>query len=54
MELVKADDSILHKVCRPDFVLQRQKIERMFSLMRELGGVALATPQVGIDAALCD
>ena len=50
MQLVRPDDPILHRVCRPDFVLDVDTIEQMFHLLEETGGLGLAAPQVGIDA----
>ncbi len=50
MQLVRPDDPILHRVCRPDFVLRANIIQQMFRLLEETGGLGLAAPQVGIDA----
>jgi peptide deformylase len=52
MQLVRPDDPILHRVCRPDFVLRANIIQQMFRLLEETGGLGLAAPQVGIDARL--
>jgi peptide deformylase len=52
MQLVKPDDPILHRVCRPSFVLDADVIQQMFWLLEQLGGLGLAAPQVGIDARL--
>ena len=50
MQLVRPDDPILRKVCRPDFTVTADEIDQMFFLMREKNGLGLAAPQVGIDA----
>ena len=50
MQLVRPDDPILHRVCRPDFLLKANIIQQMFHLLDETGGLGLAAPQVGIDA----
>lgn len=52
MHLVPADDPILRRVCRVDFTVSLRQINNMFFLLREKGGLALAAPQVGIDARL--
>lgn len=52
MELVAANDPILRKGCRADFVVSAGQIADMFRLMNKMGGVGLAAPQVGIDARL--
>ena len=50
MQLVRPDDPILRKVCRPDFMLTADDINQMLCLLEETGGLGLAAPQVGIDA----
>jgi peptide deformylase len=50
MQLVSPNDPILHRVCRPDFMLEVETIAQMVYLMEETGGLGLAAPQVGIDA----
>ena len=52
MQLVKPTDLILRKVCRADFTVSLATIQQMFDLLREVGGLGLAAPQVGIDARL--
>ena len=52
MQLVSPNDPILHRVCRPDFMLEVETIAQMVYLMEETGGLGLAAPQVGIDARL--
>jgi peptide deformylase len=52
MQLVRPDDPILRKVCRPDFTITADKINQMLCLLKENGGLGLAAPQVGIDARL--
>jgi peptide deformylase len=52
MQLVKPDNPILHRICRPDFVLTASIIQQMFRLLERTGGLGLAAPQVGIDARL--
>jgi peptide deformylase len=52
MQLVAPDHPILHRVCRPSFVLDADVIPQMFTLLVELGGLGLAANQVGIDARL--
>jgi peptide deformylase len=52
LELVKADDPILRKICNESFVVTLNQINMMFRLMRDKGGVGLAAPQVGINARL--
>ena len=52
MQLVRPDEPILHRVCRPDFVLRANTVQQMFRLLERTGGLGLAAPQVGIDARL--
>jgi len=52
MKLVKPDDPILHRVCRPDFTIDGDDIQTMFRLLAETDGLGLAAPQVGIDGRL--
>jgi peptide deformylase len=52
MQLVRPDNPILHRDCRPDFVLDLNTVQQMFRLLEETGGLGLAAPQVGIDARL--
>ena len=52
MQLVRPDDPILRKVCRPDFTITADAINQMLCLLKENGGLGLAAPQVGIDARL--
>ena len=52
MQLVRPDDPILRKVCRSDFTITADAINRMLCLLKENGGLGLAAPQVGIDARL--
>lgn len=52
LQLVPADDPILHRVCRPDFTIDKWAVLQMFALLREKEGLGLAAPQVGIDARL--
>jgi peptide deformylase len=52
MQLIHRDNPILHRVCRPSFVLDADVIQQMFYLLGELGGLGLAANQVGIDARL--
>ena len=52
MQLVRPDDPILRKVCRPDFTIAADEINQMLYLLEENGGLGLAAPQVGIDARL--
>ena len=52
MQLVRPDDPILRKVCRPDFTITADEINQMLYLLDETGGLGLAAPQVGIDARL--
>jgi len=52
MQLVAPNDPILRRVCRPDFTVTLDQINQMFFLMREKNALALAAPQVGIDARL--
>jgi len=41
MQLVKADDPILRRVCRPSFVLDADIIQQMLYLLAETDGLAL-------------
>jgi peptide deformylase len=52
MHLVAPDAPILHRVCRPDFVLRADWIEQMFALMYRHNSLGLAAPQIGLDARL--
>ena len=52
MQLVRPDDPILHRFCRPDFTIHRTDLDQMLFLMRENNGLGLAASQVGIDARL--
>jgi peptide deformylase len=52
VQLVGPSDRFLRINCRPDFIISRGDIERMFFLMREKSGYGLAAPQIGIDARL--
>lgn len=52
MQLVKPTDLILRKVCRADFTVSLTTIQQMFDLLRQVRGLGLAAPQVGIDARL--
>lgn len=52
MQLVKSDNPILRRVCQLSFVLDVDVIQQMFYLLAETDSLALAAPQVGIDARL--
>jgi len=52
LHLVKPDDPILRRVCRPDFTVNMRDIMQMFALLQEHDGLGLAASQVGIDARL--
>ncbi len=52
MNLVAADNPILHQICRADFLLTLDDIVQMFAVMRRHNGAGLAAPQVGINARL--
>jgi peptide deformylase len=50
--LVLANDPILSRPCRSDFVIDTFLIDQMFNFMVANNGLGLAAPQVGIDARL--
>jgi peptide deformylase len=52
MRLVSKNNPILYTVCKRSFTIDKKQIDKMFDLMYRRGGLGLAAPQVGIDAAL--